>query len=146
MDWHPVISVQQQTPDNDFCDFSISNVRFHFGHFFENRKKSGLTPGRNDDSVTRTWKMTQVTRWPGDPMTQLHVWYIDCHRDAVRIWCWAPAPAALRSQRHRSYRWAANSPHAAAAVDRWDRQTVRRTDGRPTVTQILLRIQHRQCQ
>ena len=28
MDWHSVISVQQQTPDNDFCHFSISNVRF----------------------------------------------------------------------------------------------------------------------
>jgi len=26
----------------------------HFGHFFENRKNSGLTPGQNDDPVTRT--------------------------------------------------------------------------------------------
>ena len=25
-----------------------------FGHFFENRKNSGLTPGQNDDPVTRT--------------------------------------------------------------------------------------------
>jgi len=25
-----------------------------FGHFFENRKISGLTPGQNDDPVTRT--------------------------------------------------------------------------------------------
>ena len=45
----------------------------HFGHFFENRKNSGLTPGQNDDPVTRTWKMTQMTHWPGDPMTQFHV-------------------------------------------------------------------------
>jgi len=33
----------------------------HFGHFFENRKNSGLTPGQNDDPVTRTGKMTQMT-------------------------------------------------------------------------------------
>ena len=44
----------------------------HFGHFFENRKNSGLTPGQNDDPVTRTWKMT---KWPTDPVTQFHVWY-----------------------------------------------------------------------
>jgi len=25
----------------------------HFGHFFENRKNSGLKPGQNDDPVTR---------------------------------------------------------------------------------------------
>ena len=74
MDWHPVISVQQ-TPDNDFCHFSISNVRFAFWAFFKNRKNSGLTPGQNDDPVTRTWKMTQTTHWPGDPVTQFHVWW-----------------------------------------------------------------------
>jgi len=42
--------------------------------FSENRKNSGLTPGQNDDPVTRTWKMTQMTHWPVDPMTQFHVW------------------------------------------------------------------------
>jgi len=42
--------------------------------FFKNMKNSGLTPGQNDDPVTRTWKMTQMTHWPGDPMTQFHVW------------------------------------------------------------------------
>ena len=36
--------------------------------FFENRKSSGLTPGQNDDPVTRTWKITQMTRWPNDPV------------------------------------------------------------------------------
>jgi len=41
--------------------------------FFENRKNSGLTPGQNDDPVTRTWKMAQMTHWPGDPITQLHM-------------------------------------------------------------------------
>ena len=45
----------------------------HFRHFFENRKNLGLTPGQNDDPVTRTWKMTQMTHWPGGPMTQFHV-------------------------------------------------------------------------
>ena len=53
----------------------------HFGHFFENRKNSGLTPGQSDDPVTRTWKMTQMTHWPGDPMTQFHVW-----RPASMLW------------------------------------------------------------
>ena len=45
----------------------------HFGHFFENRKNSGLTLGQNDDPVTGTWKMTQMTHCLGDPMTQFHV-------------------------------------------------------------------------
>ena len=75
MDWHPVISVQQQKPDNDFCHISAFQMYvFHFGHFFANRKNSGLTPGQNDDPVPRTCKMTQMTHWPGDPMTQFHVW------------------------------------------------------------------------
>ena len=47
------------------------NIYLYLGLFFENRKNSGLTPGQNDDLVTRTWKMTH---WPGDPMTQFHVW------------------------------------------------------------------------
>ena len=41
----------------------------HFGHVSENQKKnSGLTPGQNDDPVTQTWKMTQMTHWPNDPV------------------------------------------------------------------------------
>jgi len=36
-------------------------------------KTLGLTSGQNDDPVTRTWKMTQMTDWPGDPMTKFHV-------------------------------------------------------------------------
>jgi len=50
------------------------SLYLYLGLFFENRKNSGLTPGQNDDPVTRTWKMTQMTHWPGDPMTQFHVW------------------------------------------------------------------------
>ena len=77
MDWHPVISVQQQTLDNDFWHFSISNVRFAFWAFFKNRKKLGSHTGSKwwfGDPVTRTWTMTQMIHWPGDPMTQFHVW------------------------------------------------------------------------
>ena len=60
----------------NLCHFSISNVRFAFSAFFRKPKKnSGLTSGQNDDPVTRTWKMTQMTHWPGDPMTQFHVWW-----------------------------------------------------------------------
>ena len=87
MDWHPVISVQQQTPDNDFCHFTISNVRFALWAFFSKTGKTrGLTPGQNDDPVTRKWKMTQMTHWPavGDPMTQFHVW---CEPDVRRANC-----------------------------------------------------------
>ena len=53
--------------------------------FFENRKNPGLTPGQNDDPVTRTCKMTQMTRRPGDPMTQFHVWAVShaTHIDAA---------------------------------------------------------------
>ena len=58
MDWHPVISGQQQTPDNDFIS-AFQTYFLHFGHFFENRKNSGLTTGQNDD---------RVTRWPNDPV------------------------------------------------------------------------------
>ena len=70
MDWHPVISVQQQTPDNDFCHFSISNVRFAFWAFFSKTgKKLGSHTGSKwwpGDPVTRTWKMTQITHWLND--------------------------------------------------------------------------------
>ena len=40
----------------------------HFGHFFENRKNSGLTPGQNDDPVTRTRRDPNdpLARWPND--------------------------------------------------------------------------------
>jgi len=57
MDWQPVISVQQQTPDNGFCHFSIS-----FQHFkctfcilgiFRKPEKLGSHTGSK-------W-------WPGDP-------------------------------------------------------------------------------
>ena len=63
-----MISVQQQTPDNYFCHFSISNVGYvlRFGHFFDNWKNSGLTSGQNDDPGVRDD--------PSDPLTQLHVY------------------------------------------------------------------------
>ena len=47
----------------------------YLGLFFENRQNLDLTSGQNDDPVSRTWKMTQMTHWPGDPMTQFHVWW-----------------------------------------------------------------------
>jgi len=111
MDWHRVISVQQQTPDNDFCHFSISNVRFAFWAFFRNRKNSGLTPGQNDDPVTRTWKMTQMTNWPGDPMTQFHVW-------------WAGGPIHWQAA-HNSYHGQSDMYVRSQSVSQRDRQTDR---------------------
>jgi len=76
MDWHAVISVQQQTPDSDFCHFSISNARFAFWAFFRKPEKRGSHTGSKrwpGDPVTRTWKLTQMTHWPDDPRTQFHV-------------------------------------------------------------------------
>jgi len=54
------------------------SLYLYLGLLFENRENSGLTPGQNDDPVTRTWKMTQTTHLPGDPMTQFHVCCLCC--------------------------------------------------------------------
>jgi len=71
MDWHPVISVQQRTPDSDFCHLSISNVRFAFWAFFRKpEKNSGLTPGQNDEPVTQWPRCERWPKWPIDPVTQ----------------------------------------------------------------------------
>ena len=51
------------------------SLYLYLGLFFENGKNSDLTLDQNDDLVTQTWKMTQMTHWPGDPITQFHVWY-----------------------------------------------------------------------
>jgi len=59
----------------DFHKKYIS-LYLYLGLFFENRKNSGLTSSQNDDPVTPTWKMTQMTHWPSDPMTQFHVWCV----------------------------------------------------------------------
>jgi len=40
------------------------SLYLYLGIFFENWKNSGLTPSQNDDPVTWTWKMTQMTQWP----------------------------------------------------------------------------------
>ena len=56
MDWHPVISVQQQTPDNNFCHFKCT---FCILGIFSKTGKN------------RMWKMTQMTQmthWPTDPV------------------------------------------------------------------------------
>ena len=70
--WRAFIKCQFQWRFYGFSQKYIS-VYLYLG-FFENRKNSGLTPGQNNDPVTQTWKMTQMTHWPGDPMTQFHVW------------------------------------------------------------------------
>ena len=68
MDWHPVISVQQQTPDNDFCHFSISNVRFAFWAFFS---KTGKTRVSHRVKMMTRWPARERwPKWPIDPVTQ----------------------------------------------------------------------------
>jgi len=57
----------------------------HFGHFFENRKNSGLTPGENDDP--------DVKDDPNDPLTQFHVWCAVLRRRC----CWLPSDRRCRS-------------------------------------------------
>jgi len=59
---------------------------------------------------------------------------IGCQRDAARICCWAPVPGARRPQLFIDISCralAANPPHVAAAVDRWDRLTDARHLHRP---------------
>ena len=72
MDWHPVISVQQQTPGNDFCHFSISNVRFAFLDIFSKTgKKPGLHTGSKwwpGDPDVKDDPNDPLTRWPNDPV------------------------------------------------------------------------------
>ena len=94
MDRHPVISVQQRTPDNDFCHFSISNVRFAFWAFFENRK----------NSVSHRVKM--MTRWPSDPVPCL----VSVHRCTDTSMTVSASWAELLPTRHDSqsvlqWRW-----------------------------------------
>ena len=71
MDWHPVISVQQQTPDNDFCHFSISNVRFAFWAFFRKPEKLGSHTRSKwwlGDSNVKGDPNDPLTRWSNDPV------------------------------------------------------------------------------
>jgi len=83
MDWHPVISVQQQTPDNDFCHFSISNVRFALWTFFRKPEKLGSHtgskwwPGAPD---VQDDPNDPLTRWPNDPVPCLMS--AQCTRDS----------------------------------------------------------------
>ena len=97
------------------------SVYLYFGHFFENWKNSGLTPGQNDDPVTRT-------QWPSsmsgvDPRTSDHS--IDVGRSlglgaGSSYWSISASCACA----------AANQLHFDSAIDRQDR----RTDAHPTVT------------
>ena len=83
MDWHPVISVQQQTPDNDFCHFSISNVRFAFWAFFWKPEKLGSHTGSKWWPGDPDVKDDPLTRWPNDPVPSLTAMCTDaahCYR------------------------------------------------------------------
>jgi len=51
-------------------------------------KYSALTPGQNDDPVTRTWKMTQMTHWPGDPVPYLSDSVLNILPRKFSHWCW----------------------------------------------------------
>ena len=81
MDWHPVISVQQQTPDNDFCHFSISNVRFAIWAFFRKPEKlwshngSKWWPG---DPDVKDDPNDPLTRWPNDPPSSMSGRVAEC--------------------------------------------------------------------
>jgi len=65
--------------------------------------------------------------------------YVGSQRDAARICCWAPAPAARRPQRAAAIdryllptrHSTANPLTVVAVVDRWGRRTDRQTDARP---------------
>ena len=109
--------------------FAISAFQIyvmHFGHFFENRKNSGLTPGQNDDHVTRTWKMTQMTHLPGDPMTQFHVWL----------------PVSWMTSCHHNCQWEriqyAQCSSSRAAIGWWRAACGSKAGGRSLISTIAL--------
>jgi len=73
--WRSLIKCQYF--NDGWADFHKKYISLYlYLGFFENRKNSGLTPDQTEDPVTRTWKMTQMTHWPDDPMTQFHVWLV----------------------------------------------------------------------
>jgi len=57
---------------------------------------------------------------------------------SIDSWYAAPAPAVIDRYLLPAGRSAANQPHAAAAVDRWDRQTDGRTDTGPLHTLLCI--------
>ena len=68
----------------------------------KNRVSHTGSKWRPGDPVIRTWKMTQMTHWPGDPMTQFHVcWGSLQHSPKPRSW-WGrgglPPPQELHPQ------------------------------------------------
>jgi len=81
---HGLTSSDFSPTTDTLCHFSISK-RFAFWAFFRKPKKLESHTGSNDDPVTRTWKMTQMTHWPGDPMTQFHVWLLQLPCDPVDV-------------------------------------------------------------
>ena len=68
MDWHPVISVQQPTPDSDFCHLSISNVRFAFWAFFRKPEKTRVSHWVK--MMTQWPRCERWPKWPIDSVTQ----------------------------------------------------------------------------
>ena len=98
--WHWQLTCLKKTLNSDLISFKVCKSDMELGHilwpsdpgmsifqwrwdgfsqkyislswaFLKTGKTWVLTPGQNDDPVTHTWKMTH---WPGDPMTQFHVW------------------------------------------------------------------------
>ena len=68
MDWHPVISVQQQTPDNDFCHFIIFKCTFCILGIFS---KTGKTRVSHRVKMMIRWPgCERWPKWPTDPVTQ----------------------------------------------------------------------------
>ena len=130
--------------------------------------RSQLSHGRKTISVSRVcsrtgasatlllWNLIKTTRnlTYAEPTNPNWKWVrracwassISSQHDAAHICCWAPAPAARRSQLsinicsiHR--RSAANTPVAVAVVNRWDKRTDGRTPNRyvdPTL--ITMRV------
>ena len=83
-----MISVQQQTLDNDFRHFSISNVRFAFWAFFRKPEKLGSHTGSN------WWPGDpDVKDDPNDPVTQFRV----CYRSTYSRWASGTRPQWRRS-------------------------------------------------
>ena len=68
MDWHSVISVQQQTPDNDVVISAFQLYVLHFGHFFRKPEKLRSHTGSKWWPGDPDVKDDRLTRWPSDPV------------------------------------------------------------------------------
>ena len=89
MDWHPVISVQQQTPEMTFVISAFQMYVLHFGHFFRNPEKTRVSLSHRVKMMTRwpgreRWPIDPVTQWPSS-MSETHIYLYPFRRPKLNM-------------------------------------------------------------